>query len=534
MGRTVVADTLQTPLAGVTITMLGQDGSGNATGCTGQTISDAAGNFAVTNLPATCDGGQLVRYDGTTATNPAGVYAGVDKFYTLSLNQATTPPVLVHLPRIDTADTVMVQQNAIADQTFTFPSIPHLSITVYAGTVFTLADGTQPNPFPLTAVDIPTDRLPGGQMPEDAQRVVPFLVGFQPANTSVNQPVPVFFPNLFNIAPGTQATLLTLDPTQGIMVNYGTGTVAGDGTQLIPDVDPVTGRRFGLTHLGWHGPRQTPPGENPSNDDDHPECGDPIDLSSGILVIRETDLEIRGGRGRIGIDRTYRSLTTRPGPFGVGTSHNYGYALDTDNPQLRQVINLIMPNGSFIPFSKQVDGTFINTTIPAVRGAVMSRVGSNAVNLRWKDGTVFQFSPVSFALGSVLDSITDRNGNHTHVVRNSSDPIQIFEVIDPVGRSLAFTYDQSDRITSITDPIGREVQYTYNSQGTLETVTDPEGGVTRYDYNAQNQLTQITDARNIVVAQNTYDANGRVIQQIQANGGVWTFDYELLNPLVDP
>jgi len=45
LGRTVVANNLQTPLAGVTITMLGLDGNGNITGCSGAAVSDGAGNF---------------------------------------------------------------------------------------------------------------------------------------------------------------------------------------------------------------------------------------------------------------------------------------------------------------------------------------------------------------------------------------------------------------------------------------------------------------------------------------------------------
>ncbi len=533
LGRTVVANTLQTPLAGVTVNMLGQDGSGNATACVGQTVSDAAGNFALTTLPSECVGSQLIRYDGGTATSPPGQYAGVDLVYTIVADQATVSPVLIHLPRIDNAETIMVQQNHPTDQLVTFQTIPNLTATVYAGTIFTLLDGTQPNPFPLTAIQVPLDRLPD-QMPPNTTTVDPFIVAFQPANARASQPVAVSFPNLLNTPPGTPAvTLTTLDPTQGVMVNYGTGTVSPDGLQIIPDLNPATpGQRFGLVHFDWHGPGQMAPPENPSNDNDHPECGDPIDLSSGILVIRATDLEISGGRGRIGIDRNYRSLTTAVGPFGIGTSHNYGHRLDTINPQGSTVINVIMPNGSFFSFTKQPDGTFTNTTIPAVRGAVLSVVANNEVDLRWKDGQVFHFVPGNFQQGSVLQSITDRNGNQTMLVRNANDLAQILEVIDPVGRSLTLTYDSSNRITSITDPINRTVQYTYNTQGTLETVTDPEGGVTRYDYNTQNQLTQITDARGIVVAQNMYDANGRVIEQTQADGGVLTFAYELLNPLV--
>ena len=43
------------------------------------------------------------------------------------------------------------------------------------------------------------------------------------------------------------------------------------------------------------------------------------------------------------------------------------------------------------------------------------------------------------------------------------------------------------RIVSVVDPIGRTVSYTYNAQGTLETVTNAARGVTRYDYDSQNR-----------------------------------------------
>jgi hypothetical protein len=54
VGRTVVADDLQTPLAGVSISLVGRDGNNSATGCFGETVSDAAGNFMFTNLPPEC------------------------------------------------------------------------------------------------------------------------------------------------------------------------------------------------------------------------------------------------------------------------------------------------------------------------------------------------------------------------------------------------------------------------------------------------------------------------------------------------
>ncbi len=90
VGRTVVDDYLRTPIAGVTVTLLGVDASGNQTGCSGQTVSDGGGNFLFTSLPPNCTGPQLIGYDGSTATSPQGRYAGVNLSYTLTADQVTS------------------------------------------------------------------------------------------------------------------------------------------------------------------------------------------------------------------------------------------------------------------------------------------------------------------------------------------------------------------------------------------------------------------------------------------------------------
>jgi RHS repeat-associated protein len=617
VGRTVVDDPSQTSLSGVTVTMLGKDGSGGTTGCTGKTTSDAAGNFTLQNLSSACVGPQLVGFDGTTATFPPGKYAGVNLIFTLVSGKVTASPVLVHLPRIDNLETFYVQQNYGSDQAYTYRSVPGLSVTVYKNTTFTMPDGSQPNPFPLVGVQVPVDRLPDAKPPVPTMLSV-FIVAFQPANANTSQPVAVYYPNSINTSPGTNMALMTLDPTRGAMVPYGTGTVSGDGIQIVPDNDPnFPGRRYGIVHFDWHGPMPGPPnqpnpgppgggpgGNGPSGgpgpgpgggngpgggeggggeggeggggeggdngggcnscpcsgaifgspvdfpwgsktigapaaldgvasllDHDPPaQAGDPIDLSSGVQVLSNTDISIAGPRGSISIVRKYRSLTAVAGAFGIGTNHNYSYSLDTAFPQTTANINLIMPDGNRIPFSRQANGTFVNSTIPSFRGAVMTVQPDNSTQLRWKNGVTFRFVSINFQFGSLLSSIVDRNGNTVTLTRDSSRQNRITVVTDPVGRSLTLAYDSSDRITSVTDPTGRTVQYGYNGQGTLATVTNPAGGVTRYGYDSQNRMISVTDARGIVQAQNTLDQNGRVIQQLRPDGQQLTFVYTPINP----
>jgi RHS repeat-associated protein len=564
IGRTVVADMLETPIAGVTVRMLGKNGNGGTTSCSGTTVSDAAGNFALRGLGPGCVGPQLVGYDGLTATSPAGKYAGVNLVYTLQAGEVTASPVLVHLPRIDDKETFYVRQNFSQDQSYSYQSIPGLTVTVYSGTTFTLEDGTRPDPFPLVAVQVPVDRLPDAKPPVPTM-ISAFIVAFQPANAVASQPAAVFYPNTLNTPPGINMTLMTLDPTRGRMIPYGTATVSPGGSQIVPDLDLAhSGHRYGIVNFDWHGPMPPPPPppqtDDPRNPDDPtadseeqcpPGCccpparkagSNPIDLSSGLETIVHTDISFGSARGSISIKRFYRTLSTFAGPFGIGTHHNYGYRLDTVNYQTAELINLVTPNGSRAPFTKEQilappgSGTpapdeLRNFSVPAMQGAVMT-VLPGEVLLRWKGGAVYRFVQPNPQFTPQLESIIDPNGNKVTITRNANNPNQVTQITDPSGRSLRLTYDGASRVTSVTDPIGRVVSYTYNTQGTLETVTDPEGGVTKYEYDALNRLIKETDARGVVIAQNTYDAAGRVAEQTQADGGVFQFNYTLANPTI--
>jgi RHS repeat-associated protein len=556
IGRTTIDDGPQTPLRGVKITFLGVNPIGTPTGCIGQsTTSDEAGNFSFFGLPDVCAGEQLVAYDGSNATTakdratPGVVnvkYAGVDLAYAIVAHQVSTPSNLIRLPRIDDKETVMVAQNDSIDQTFIFKTIPGLSVTVYAGTVFTLADGSRPDPFPLIAVNVPVDRLPD-EMPGSTNTVNAFIVAFQPANAVASQPVAVSFPNTLNNAPNTNMELDTLNPSIGMMVRYGSGTVSNDGTQIVPDFDPAhPNHRFGLVHFDWHGPAfPTKPAITPPpppcipdptgcgctcDEPTPPTAGDnPVDLSSGLEVLRAADIRISGPRGSIFVERTYRTLSNNPGPFGIGTGHNFSYQLAATNILQRSgVVSLVLPDGNQLPFNLQPEGTWTNTTVPVLAGAVLSSTSPGVYTLRWKHGTTFLFRNVGLNV-AFLNAITDANGNTTTLTLNSLPPGQIARITAPVGRSLNLAYDSSNRIVSITDPIGRAVLYSYNAQGTLATVTDPAGGVTKYDYDLQNRLTQITDQRGVVVEKFSYDATGRVAQAIEGDGGVFNIAYTLAN-----
>ena len=534
-GRILESDTIETPIPGIVATFLGKDDAGNSTGCSAQATSDAAGNFAFINLPTACLGRQLVGYNGNTSTD-GEAYTSVNLAYTVISSQAIGPEI-VHLPRTDNAETVMIHQNWPTDQIVTFSSIPNITVTVYAGTTLTMKDGTTPEPFPLKCVQVPIDRLP--DVPIDGAGVLrAFLVALQPEDTVSSLPISLVWPNSLNTAPGVNMQLQTLDPIVGGFITYGTGTVSGDGSQIIPDLDPAhPGHRFGISHFDWHGPLcPTPNAKNPSPDPNAPKKGDPVDVATGLLVVEKFDIGFGGARGQVAINRTYRTLSNAAGPFGIGTNHDYSLALDVTQfiRLIAPIITLVMPDGNQFAFTEQPDGTFINGNIPTLIGAVITATLNDGLTgsyvMRTKNGTTYTFTTtVAAARTGFLTAITDTNGNVTTITRGG-DRQQIAQITDPVGRSLNFRYDFFDRITSITDPLGRVVSYTYNNQGTLAAVTDPAGGMTSYGYDSLNRMTDITDARGILYLHTEYDANSMVSRQTAADGGVTQFSYTLLNP----
>src|SRR5207253_2340226 len=149
--------------------------------------------------------------------------------------------------------------------------------------------------------EVPVDRLPDA-IPLTTASVNAFIVAFQPANTTASKAIAVYFPNTLNTPPGTNMPLMTLDPTRGRMVPYGTGTVSNDGTTIIPDIDPASGaaqRRFGIVHFDWHGPVPLGPNKNPTKDKKGPKKGGSVDLSSGLESFSRMDVEQRGNLGSL-------------------------------------------------------------------------------------------------------------------------------------------------------------------------------------------------------------------------------------------
>jgi RHS repeat-associated protein len=164
--------------------------------------------------------------------------------------------------------------------------------------------------------------------------------------------------------------------------------------------------------------------------------------------------------------------------------------------------NPLLVHGSF-PGSIQLLDT--NTVAP---------VDYDQYQLTLEDGTMLFIDQ-----HAGLQRMTDTNGN-TLVINNDG-------IIHSGGKSVTFTRDSQGRITQIADPAGNPMTYAYDAKGDLTSFRDREGNVTTFTYNSTHGLLTINDPRGIQPLRNEYDAEGRLVKQIDAFNREVRFTHDL-------
>lgn len=496
-----------------------------------QVSTDDGGNFLLQNPPAGV--GQLLFIDGGPASTPTHNFPIIPYKITIVAGQNNSLGFIAYLHFQKTTGLVDIS-NSTVERIVTDPEIPGFQMTLPVGATITGWDGQPNNQISIRRV--PLDRVPLPPLPADLVAPMVYMDYFgKPGGGTPSEPIPITAPNDLEADPGTQVELWFYDeapdgsrPNQ--WAQYGTGTVSSDGSQIIPDINPATGKPYGQPRFCCGAfvvarrATENPPGAHGNGT----KGGDPVDLSTGLFILQKTDL-VLPGRFPVTFARFYRPNAPDRGPFGVGASHTY---------QVRLVMlptttarTLLMPDGARAVFSQQPDGTYRTTNAPAYRGAVLTQTPSGHT-LHFKDGTTWTFGPTT-AFFAYLIGQTDRNGNTITLTRDGNNLLT--ELTDSVGRKLTFTYDAAGRITQIADPLGRMVTYTYSSSDAsarVATVTDPSLSVTRYTYDAVGRMATLTDGRGITFLTNEYDSANRVSRQTQADGGVWQFAYTTSGSLV--
>ena len=347
-------------------------------------------------------------------------------------------------------------------------------------------------------------------------------------------PIPFTAPNDLDLLPGEQAELWWYDTAPipgepGAWKLAGKGTVSEDGATIKSDPGVGIPRFCGVCGVSCFGDKQQKqPSRNVKTDKD----ADPVDVMLGQMITEKTDM-ILPGRIPAVIHRIHNPFE----PFGAIAGFEFGFgpgwslsveaALQSESVALER---LILPGNARYPFKlDSASGKYVMTTDLSFSGATLTKETNNTITLRYKNGTIWRFSPSARVVGfRLLSAIIDTNGNQLTIERNAND--KITRITEPSGRSLNFTIT-NNRISEVTDPIGRSVKYAYNTNGLLSAITDAAGGVTRYTYDSAGRILTITDPKNIVFNSNEYSSvSGRILKQTEADGSVWKFQYRFAMP----
>lgn len=140
--------------------------------------------------------------------------------------------------------------------------------------------------------------------------------------------------------------------------------------------------------------------------------------------------------------------------------------------------------------------------------------------LRLTDGRSFVFRQVGGFTSQTyrLSSITDANGNTVTFSNNG--------ITHSAGASVSMERDAQGRITAVTNAEGDRRTYVYDEAGDLVATTDYEGAETQYIYDPKHNLLQIVDPRGQIPGTLIYDADGRIIGVIDAQGNQITLERE--------
>ena len=254
-------------------------------------------------------------------------------------------------------------------------------------------------------------------------------------------------------------------------------------------------------------------GEQCNGRDHHcPVDSDPVSLATGALTYAHTDLALTNAGDPLVFARTYNSLDATDAGLGPGWAHQ---ALMTATDAEDGDVLIQRFDGRADLYADQAGGTY---GAPSGVSDKLTKIAGGTYQLTALEGTVYDFR-----LDGRIDKITDDHGLVTDYVYDSNG--RLSSITDSTSQALTFAYNASNHITKVADSAGREISFTYTTAGDLDTVTDALGGVTDYGYDAQHRLTTIKDPRGVTFLTNTYDSQGRVIEQRDALNHLWTIDY---------
>ena len=429
-----------------------------------QTVSDAAGNFLLTGLPA---GKNTLRIDATPAHSLYPIWPAIVALETGKLTVLTDWPITP--PPADDKFTPIA--NTVQTQAITDARYPGVSVTLPAGVTITGWDGVVKTRMAIERIQPDKLGVPSPPVPTKEHYQLYFGT---PMGGVPSQPIPVTVPNVAGLEPGAKGEIWYFDgsPMGGVgeWKIAGTGTISADGATITTDPGQGIPRFCGRCGLFAQACPPIPPGPPPPDPCTSCPCdsasGEPIEYYSGHEKPRLGGLHC-GGRTPIEAGLSYSPVDAFQLRSGLEGAVGQGWVLDYDIVLAhRSATNkrILLPPNVQIDFTQQPDGSYTSASA-SYQGAVLRPAGgsTDVWELAYKDGRIWRFgqSDLATLAASFLTAMVDPQGNTINITRRADHKIM---AIGSAERAHNYSYGTDNLVDKISDPAGREMRFTYNAQ----------------------------------------------------------------------
>jgi RHS repeat-associated protein len=232
---------------------------------------------------------------------------------------------------------------------------------------------------------------------------------------------------------------------------------------------------------------------------------DPIDVASGEVVLRQTDVELAGILPLV-LERTHISSYRAGRLFGPSWASTLDQRLEIGTAGIR----FVAADGMVLAYPVPATGTPVLPESGPVRPLATTADGGHTVTDPWSGRTLHfagRHGPVR-----PLTAITERNGHRIELLTGDG---RLSEVRHSGGYRIAVDID-AERVTALRLIAGDAdehvlVRYRYDDAGHLAEVIDSSGAPLRFGYDEAGRLTGWDD-RNGFWYRYHYDEQGRGVR----------------------
>jgi RHS repeat-associated protein len=232
---------------------------------------------------------------------------------------------------------------------------------------------------------------------------------------------------------------------------------------------------------------------------------DPINTATGNFVTREEDVVCGGLADGLTFARTYNSRSDRVGAFGRGWA-SWATARLLPRPDGAAYVG---PDGQEALFPRMGDGYGRVLGVDALVEPL-----AWGVALCWFDGRRWEFGDAGLPC-----SVSRGPGTE---IRLRHDDGRLVELAHAGGRRVGVEWDAGgSRIVRLACSDGRCVSYRYDESEALVEVDGAgagAGGTRCYELDDAGRVVSVTDGDGVVEAVNSYDEDGRVLEQLSPFG----------------